>query len=222
MQDAHAAKRRNGGSNAPWTMREKKKPANSRCRRSLPRLSRGEDKKEFVRSIPNATQNYYPSITAAIVVQVSPIAIPIQGVCPNVPSLRLVNSVDDRGVRRESAVLWRSGRDSMSSFVWVSATCRWNICCASEGICGSSSGCVCTSGKCLDGEPFGSDGLGATACGDSAATMAIVGARQNINVEGFIVRVELLRYEKLTNARRKRGLIGGCDGWSISARFWSR
>lgn len=69
-------------------------------------------------------------------------------------------------------------------------------------MCGSSSGCVRTSGKGLDGEPFGSDGLGATAGGrGSAATMAIVGARQSINVEGFIVRVGLLRYEKLAKAR---------------------
>ncbi len=158
-----------------------------------------------------------------MVVHVSPIAIPIQGVCPNVPSLRLVNSVDDRGVRRESAVLLRSGRDTMSGFAWVSATCRWSICCASEGSCGSSSGCVRRSGKGLDGEPSGSDGLRATACGrGSAATMAIVGARQNINVEGFIMRVELLGYEKLINARRKRGLIVGCNGSSISATVWSR
>jgi hypothetical protein len=139
------------------------------------------------RRIRSRTRDY-PSITAAMVVQVSPMAIPIHGVCPSVPSLRLVNSVDDLRVRSERAVLLRRGMAIVSGFACVSATCRWSICCASDCICDTSSGVVCTSDKGLDGEPFCSDGLGATACGTgSAATRAAVGARQKRSVEGFIV-----------------------------------
>lgn len=51
----------------------------------------------------------HPSITAAKAVQVNPIAIPIQGVCPSVPSLRALSDLvdpDDASNERSSIDPW--------------------------------------------------------------------------------------------------------------------
>jgi hypothetical protein len=128
----------------------------------------------------------YPSITAARAVQVNPMAIPIHGVCPSVPSLRFVSSAVVLRVRRERLLLLRRGIGIVSGLVCVSATGRRSSWSASEGICASSSAIVCTSGTGTVGDVFGTDGLCVKLWTRSACTIAIVGARQRRIVEGFI------------------------------------
>lgn len=118
----------------------------------------------------------YPSMTAAKAVHVSPMAIPIQGDWPSVPSLRACSDFVDVVFPRSNASVGCAAAASTPASWTDSGDCwywYWYWCCWS-------------SGNGAGGVTFGTEGEGCTAEGCCVAR-ATVGARQRRTVEGLML-----------------------------------
>lgn len=147
----------------------------------------------------------HPSITAASAVQVNPMAIPIHGVWPSVPSLRArsdfvtpgdaASARSPRFPREGSSVV---GRGSSAATVTVTsagctaAGCTWRASTGKANPCSRGDG-IWTSGNGAGGVVFGTEGLGATAggiccSGSTASARPSVGASGNSRCDVFMLR----------------------------------
>jgi hypothetical protein len=130
----------------------------------------------------------YPSITAARVVHVNPMAIPIHGVWPSVPSLRtwcvLVAPRDPRDLNRTDPI-----DDSPGTLVATAVSgSSWGVCAFATWACWRPSWslsfppCNCRAGSGVGGVAFGSDGVASTA----GVAVTATGRRKRRVLESFI------------------------------------
>lgn len=161
-------------------------------------LDSSKEDHQTIRPRSKTRAAYYPSITAARVVQVNPMAIPIHGVWPNDPSLRtwwvLVPRAPPRLFNRMNRVDGSAG-----TFVAITSAASAASAMGSGSVFASIATCAswlsssvdldpdCSAGSGVGGVTFGRDGVALRADGTCCASAAnAAGRKARRMLESFI------------------------------------
>lgn len=128
----------------------------------------------------------HPSITAARAVHVNPMAIPIHGVWPSVPSLRTCSAL----VAPDDPIDSSPGRlVSIAASGPGCSACTLSICARWRPSCLISLPTACNTGSGVGGVASGSDGVAATDVSSGAGAGDAIGSRRR-RVLGIFIAIE--------------------------------